>query len=584
MLLLLSIALAAPPTLLSPCVVDGAEVSCWGDDAGGLAPAPVQVLAGLTDLRPLPGGACGRATPTDTEWTCWPARPTHWPEGPVLDVSREGGAQCLLLPGKKLRCGYDDPVTLPLVPAEVHAVDCGEKWLALDEAGTVHLAPGCGELIEPATDVVQVDVADGVLCTRTRAGDARCQPLPDHRDSWGIAERMATFGTRPGTVDVATGGRTACALSSTGEAWCTTDESDKVPGHVEGQPTKLPFQGVRDLSLLGGQLCVLDGEGVACAGLGARAEFQDQAVQVQGLPPVRTADLRSDIGCAVTKTGELWCWGELDDLDPDGGPSYVAPPRKIADEVHDVRVGTRWVFWLDTQGRLQARGRTEVAPTPLWTEPVDGVSLAWGYWYPTPFEGGMDVVCAVAPPTARCLGQREHRTRFETLPTPGPVKQVVAGEPLCLLTPEGAPQCISQDLERWLDADQFTWKDPPQERYAFTHAESFYLVDDQGRTTTCDLWEGTWECGKPRLKKVDDAVAQSTSWVHDRDGAVWRVSPDGPTKVLADAAQVRDGFAYDFVAWDHQGRVFVFLDDLRNGYAGPFGARGRWTRLTPPSP
>jgi hypothetical protein len=199
--------------------------------------------------------------------------------------------------------------------------------------------------------------------------------------------------------------------------------------------------------------------------------------------------------------------------------------------------------------------------------------------------GGTDIVCASAPPVAQCWALREHGTRFQALPSPGPIRQVVvAGPPVCAIDTDGQPRCTDNRWTAWHGAETFTWKQR-KPAYLFSHESSLYLIDEQGFTTTCDEWEGTMQCGEPRPQKLPGIVREDTSWALDGQGVLWRSYPGEITKLMDDITEPRSGYAYDLIAVDAQGTVWCFADGLDTGTSGTTGVSQQWTRLRmSPSP
>jgi hypothetical protein len=122
----------------------------------------------------------------------------------------------------------------------------------------------------------------------------------------------ATMAPVPEARGVAVGRERICVDTAEGEVWC-------YPADRKAKPAKLPgWSGTTALSIAYGdgardRLCALGKDGaVRCASLegeGPSASFAAPTA-VPGLSPAaRLASGASTRSCAITRAGEVWCWG-----------------------------------------------------------------------------------------------------------------------------------------------------------------------------------------------------------------------------------------------------------------------------------
>jgi hypothetical protein len=337
--------------LVPPCVRRGDDVFCWGEGAGGLALAPVPELRGARGLVSAGRGVCGLR---GGEVVCSTSR---WSVRRATVLGHDGDVGCSAVGARELACREGLRIRVPGRVASVlwRDVGCGPVYspraFTLLANGRV-VVDGCS--MAPWTeirDVVQIEGSHSRFCTRDRRGAIECFDL--RAGARLEPDVLGAMGRRTGYVDLAVSYDTVCALDGAGTVSCARTAGDSI-GRVE----TLAPTGVRDIAFHGGVLCVLDGSGVQCDGLGG--SWLQHPIRVLGLPPVRRAAAHAlgpgrYLGCAIDREDALWCWGERD-------------PERVREQVVAVGLATQVLATIDREGTLRADGwaRSHASLAAFW--------------------------------------------------------------------------------------------------------------------------------------------------------------------------------------------------------------------------
>ncbi|MCB9594312.1 MAG: hypothetical protein H6719_16380 [Sandaracinaceae bacterium] len=187
-----------------------------------------------------------------------------------------------------------------------------------------------------------------------------------------------------------------CALVEDMGVWCFGQSGAFPLGSPSNEPTPVPGLPADLMSITAGTNhdCALDSTGaVLCWGangsLQCAVEGSDGApplstavVAIDGVPPSTQLSANGQSTCAVTREGEVFCWG-ADDLGQTGqGPSDESPrpprlPGRVADvsDAVAVSVGLEHACALDRSGvascwGANSRGELGVAPSELRDRPL----------------------------------------------------------------------------------------------------------------------------------------------------------------------------------------------------------------------
>lgn len=272
-------------------------------------------------------------------------------------------------------------------------------------------------------------------------------------------------------ISIAAGGEHTCSLDRRGRAYCWGDGSAGTLGHGGFGPSLLPLPAASSGTLSGRTLgtiatgaahtCALDIEGRAyCWGRGEEgqlgaggAQTSKVAVPVAMPPGTRFATITVGAShtCAVTDTGQLYCWGgngsgQLGTAGIPGSAVPVAVDLVPAGFVVSVAAGTRHtcavtaegaaICWgAGTHGQLgggivDRRGPTAVAADSRY------VAIA----------AGADFTCATTTAAqVECWGAGQRGQLGDGMATdrvePAPIR---ADAPLDLLTAGGSTACARQ--------------------------------------------------------------------------------------------------------------------------------------------
>ncbi len=300
-------------------------VLCWGENLYGQvgdgtreerhAPTPVRTLTSVAEVALGYGGACARMI--DGAVRCW-----GW------DWSQVGNASAL------------GAVTTPREIVGVRrarAIWAGDYQMFVAEADGSLVAFGAGD--------------HGML------GDARMA----HERTVNRPTPARVAGVR-GVTQLAAGRRHACAVGANGAVWCWgtnpagqrgdgtvgTDETRELQHFPGGDVTCLRRH--PDTPLEG---CLPLARGGAVLAYGA-------ASRVVGLPPARQVAVGAMHSCAVTRGGEVWCWGagdvgQLGDGEPLRRPRAARVPG--LEGVEEVALGRTHSCARTRDGRVLCWGR-----------------------------------------------------------------------------------------------------------------------------------------------------------------------------------------------------------------------------------
>ncbi len=299
-------------------------VQCWGENLYGQvgdgtreerrAPTTVRGLSAVAEIALGFGGACARMV--DGTVRCW-----GW------DWSQVGNASAL------------GAVTTPREVAglrNARALWAGDYQMFVATSDGALLAFGAGD--------------HGML------GDARMA----HERTINHAAPTRVAGVR-GVTQLAAGRRHACVVTSSGAVWCwgTNPAGQRGDGTVGTDETRelqhLPGGDVTCLrrhpdTPLEGCLPLSRGGAVLAYGAPSR---------VVGLPPARQVAVGAMHSCAVTRAGEVWCWG-AGDVGQLGGGEALRRPRaaRVAglEGVEEVALGRTHSCARTRDGRVSCWG------------------------------------------------------------------------------------------------------------------------------------------------------------------------------------------------------------------------------------
>jgi alpha-tubulin suppressor-like RCC1 family protein len=238
----------------------------------------------------------------------------------------------------------------------------------------------------------QVAVGAGHVCAVTLDGDVACWGSNSHGE---LGDGTRTARTAPANVlglhdirFVASGGATTCATNNGGEVWCwgndslgqlgrgtSIDADSLVPVQAAGVvPNQLPPS---DIVAVGDDFsCALtrDGE-VWCwgndqsgeIGLGSVGITEDWPRRVPGLAAIVQISSGGGHTCAIDAAGQLWCWG-VNAFDECGGASpLITSPTLIVDAA-----GHSLAFDQIDAGSHHTCARTKQGVIECWGRNVEG--------------------------------------------------------------------------------------------------------------------------------------------------------------------------------------------------------------------
>ena len=343
------------------CALVGSGAECWGsaeapwtEDTSGRWTGLAVDLPAMAARRAGPAGAVELAA--STVYTCarveaggvfcWGLVPRPQRScGPAPAIDRSLRPIPGVTGAQRLSAGDDHACALD---GEGHAVCWGDNSVGQLGDGT----------IEPRTEAVRVAL-EGIeriaagsrfTCALLRSGQVWCWGSDDHRQ---LGRRRA-FGPAPGRVsfgervrDVAVGGGHLCALLEGGRVRCLGDNDHGQLGRrgvvVSREPLDVGLDEVEHVAAADRHSCAVRRDGtVWCWGddqhLQASGETGDdrceplwQPRQVAGIAGAAAVSVAGDHGCALSRAGEVSCWGEnaSGQLGAQGDVHRVAPVRGV---------------------------------------------------------------------------------------------------------------------------------------------------------------------------------------------------------------------------------------------------------------
>jgi len=300
------------------------RVACWGYNAhgelGSLAIESSSIAVTVQDLPPaqrlMNGGFHTCAFSRDHDLWCWgleitestPPSRTWIPEGSNAVDLEIGNVRCYL--------------------AADGQVYCWGTGRASGLNGTGTMEP----LIEPRIPVVGITDAVGLVvggpyaCARTSGGEVWCWgEMLDPTTGTGITA-LSPIRVLTGVQQVSAGNGVTCGLRMDTDLECwggnangrvgVGSELDWVP-----VPTQLEFPSgteITQVSVGGSHACAVEREGhVLCWGSNSDGQLgvtsgmgeSNVPVQVQDISDATFVSAGSSHTCAVTRSGDVWCWG-----------------------------------------------------------------------------------------------------------------------------------------------------------------------------------------------------------------------------------------------------------------------------------
>lgn len=228
----------------------------------------------------------------------------------------------------------ETPLSVTLAPYKLPAATVSEAYrFELSSLLTVQGDPafsGAGvewRILEgtlPAGIVLQPDGAlEGKPTVREEYG-AQIQVEASYKEQPAVARyTLMVNGVAFKAKHVAVGGNFACAVSLADEAFCWGDNSSGELGDgtttKRSRPVKVPgLSGVTALAAGSQHTCAIHSGGqVSCWGRGAEGQLghgvgvsmERSPVAVSGVSDVVALAAGGSHTCALTSSGELWCWG-----------------------------------------------------------------------------------------------------------------------------------------------------------------------------------------------------------------------------------------------------------------------------------
>lgn len=283
--------------------------------------------------------------------------------------------------GEQLRCPSASDwaiLDLPTSVRERGIAALGTMCVADRDGGHYCTAHGEARWTTPTQfeEVAEISGDANSGCVLSNEGELSCWPTTTRGDNPLEALELPLT-----TLAAESNSRWGCALSTEGAAWCWRSEGRESQAT---SPQPLAEMGsVRGLSASSRLGCASFDDGrVSCwnmPGLQCSTGLAAELVgaPVSGLPPALEVRAGEDAACVVTKTGELWCWGDIAAWGVDD-PSFRASPREV-DGI--------------TEARALALG-----PTQSCALLDSGEVYCWGRWL-----GGL------VGPKPRCLDPRPRR-------------------------------------------------------------------------------------------------------------------------------------------------------------------------------
>jgi prepilin-type N-terminal cleavage/methylation domain-containing protein len=385
-------------------IIDGGELYCWGSNANGRTglgissgatqtPAKVDALAGVVSVATGSNHTC--AITEDGALWCWGANAS----GQLgLDDTVER-----ILPTRVSALDDVDKVVTSLFGSVTCAITGGELYCwGSAIVGRIGLAVTAGDYLTPQLiggfDGPVVDVALGELhvCATTSDGQVSCA-------GYNVFGALGLPGLND-AVAVSTGAAHTCVITAAGELWCAGSNANGRTGlgtTLGEERTYLQVPGLENVvSVAAGNnfTCAVSGGEVWCFGANASGRTGLGTVDGNTVEPVKLAGLSGVVSvasgagaahaCAITATGELWCWGSNANGRTGLGTAdgNTTEPARITGigTVGAVAVGNAHTcaiidgvphcWGLDTNGRT-GQGVTTTTST-LTPQPVSGLAAA----------------------------------------------------------------------------------------------------------------------------------------------------------------------------------------------------------------
>jgi alpha-tubulin suppressor-like RCC1 family protein len=182
---------------------------------------------------------------------------------------------------------------------------------------------------QPLRGVIQLALGSQHSCARRRDGSVVCwgdsaegQRGNGERGDSATPTLVRTFSN---LVTIAAGSMHTCAVT-TQEIWCwgannvyqlgvgdATNPKATVSGGDRGRPERTSrFGRPTAISLGGGSYAVDSAGAVTCIGHSNFCGWEIKTSKVDNLPPIATISNGDGHACAVTRAGEVYCWGRTD--------------------------------------------------------------------------------------------------------------------------------------------------------------------------------------------------------------------------------------------------------------------------------
>jgi alpha-tubulin suppressor-like RCC1 family protein len=359
---------------------------CWGDDAGGqlghdttyasLVPVPITPDPGLSTLSAGPSRSCGLDAAGTTY--CWGFKRFHhagWRE-------RIPTAEVTTIPLTTVSEGWEHSCGLT-AQGEAYC------WGANTSGQLGHGVIGDQNVNYRARPVVgghtfrSIDAGGFHTCGITTTWEALCWgDDPNATGNSSAPPGTATAVPTPVSgghtfVHVAAGSFSTCAIDASGAAYCWGYGALGNPAFSPPQSSPVPVVGgvvFQSLDFDGSQTaCGLSTAGEAyCWGSAFRGALGDGRLSGESLVPVPVSGghtFSSLSGgryrsCALTPSGEAWCWGEnLNGANGDGTTQHSAVP---------VRAAGGWSFREIAPGSSHTCGLTTAGSTLCWGNNYSG--------------------------------------------------------------------------------------------------------------------------------------------------------------------------------------------------------------------
>ena len=257
---------------------------------------------------------------------------------------------------------------------------------------------------DPLTGIVDISSGSIFTCALTAEGNVKCWGYGSGGElgnkQWGasnIANHSVDVvgtdgnGLLSNIVQIDAGWNHACALTDAGEVVCWGDGRNGRLGNTTGEGTNYPNQvvtaegrpltGIVQVSAGSRHTCALTiGRNVLCWGDNGHGQLGDGSgteqshpvtvVNAQGeaLSDIVEISTRGFFTCALTDTGQIWCWGEGDngELGNNGTshqnhPVMVISGRDSADALSDIvqiSVGGEYACALNDEGKVLCWGKS----------------------------------------------------------------------------------------------------------------------------------------------------------------------------------------------------------------------------------